>query len=103
MSRKARVYVDACEAGYLEELEKGTSYRFSYVDGYSGAPVSLTMPISQQVYEFNSFPAFFDGLLPEGVMLEALLKRAKVNRDDLFSQLIIVGQDLSGWVTVEAA
>ncbi len=33
---------------------------------YHGAPVSLTMPLANKIYEFNVFPPFFEGLLPEG-------------------------------------
>ena len=46
---------------------------------------------------------FFEGLLPEGIMLEGLLRYAKIDKNDYFSQLIQVGHDLVGNVTVEAA
>ena len=35
-------------------------------------------------------------------MLEGLLRHAKIDRNDLFSQLIRVGHDMVGNVTVEA-
>jgi len=59
------------------------------------------MPLSKQVYDYDRFPPFFEGLLPEGVMLEGLLRNAKIDRDDYFSQLVAVGQDMVGNVTVE--
>jgi serine/threonine-protein kinase HipA len=54
------------------------------------------------MYEFKTFPPFFDGLLPEGAQLEGLLRLKKLDRSDYFGQLISVGQDLVGAVTVEA-
>nr|WP_272913373.1 HipA N-terminal domain-containing protein [Criblamydia sequanensis] len=64
--------------------------------------ISLEMPTTKQVYEYDKFPPFFEGLLPEGMMLEGLLRHAKLDRDDLIGQLITVGKDLVGNVTVEA-
>ncbi|RYW70038.1 toxin HipA, partial [Legionella pneumophila] len=40
-------------------------------------------------------------LLPEGIMLEALLRKYKIDKNDYFGQLIIVGQDVVGAVTIE--
>ncbi|HHT0594556.1 TPA: HipA N-terminal domain-containing protein [Legionella anisa] len=98
--RKAYVSVNGIKAGILEELQGGT-YQFTYFDDYQGAPVSLTMPLKNKVYDFDVFPHFFEGLLPEGIMLEALLRKYKIDRNDYFGQLILVGQDVVGAVTIE--
>lgn len=98
--RKVRVLVQDHEAGILEELAQG-KYQFRYHQDYHGAPVSLTMPLSKQQYEFVSFPPFFEGLLPEGMMLEALLRKYKLDKNDYFGQLIQVGHDLVGAVSIE--
>ncbi len=58
------------------------------------------MPLTQKKYEYSQFPPFFDGLLPEGFMLNALLKQAKLDIDDCLGQLIRVGSDLVGNVMV---
>jgi len=99
--RSAKIFVNGFEAGILTELNFGKKYRFEYFNGYSGTPVSLTMQLNQLVYEFDSFPPFFDGLLPEGYQLDGLLKFGKIDRNDLFSQLVTVGDDLVGNVTVK--
>lgn len=99
--RKARVFVNTISAGILEETDKGKSYRFVYDEAYRGDPVSLTMPVEQKEILFSSFPPFFDGLLPEGIMLEGMLKQNKIDRNDYFSQLMAVGGDMVGAVTVE--
>ena len=100
--RKAKVFADGQLAGELQELERMKQYRFIYVNDYQGPSISLTMPTSQTVYDFDRFPPFFEGLLPEGLMLEGLLRYAKIDKNDYMSQLIQVGHDLVGNVTVEA-
>lgn len=99
--RKAKVFVKGVGAGTLTELKQGKEYVFEYTDGYDGPEVSRTMPKNTKVYRFNRFPPFFDGLLPEGIQLEGLLKIRKIDRNDCFSQLIAVGEDMVGVVTVK--
>ncbi len=99
--RKAQVSMYGIPAGVLTELEFKRRYRFEYHEGYVGEPISLRLPTRTRSYEFDSFPPFFDGLLPEGFLLEALLRREKIDRDDHFGQLVAVGMDLVGAVTVE--
>jgi serine/threonine-protein kinase HipA len=98
--RKADIFMHGAKAGVLEEIEPGALYRFSYCTDYTGPPVSLTLPVIATPYEFNDFPPFLEGLLPEGYNLEALLRARKIDRNDLFSQLIAVGADLVGALTV---
>lgn len=99
--RMAEVFVHNQLAGWLEEIEKKKKYRFRYKEDYTGPAVSLTMPTSQKTYDFETFPSFFEGLLPEGNQLEGLLKQAKLDRNDYFGQLIAVGEDMVGAVTVK--
>ena len=97
--RQADIYVDAQFAGILTEEDRA-HYYFEYDADYQGAPVSLSMPIMQRKYEYTQFPFFFDGLLPEGMMLTMLLKQGKLDSKDYLGQLIMVGGDLVGNVTV---
>jgi len=99
--RKAKVFVNGTEAGILSEIKQGTEYVFEYLDGYNGLEVSRTMLLNQKKYSFDKFPPFFEGLLPEGFQLEGLLKIKKIDKNDFFSQLIAVGEDLIGVVTVK--
>lgn len=97
--RKALVKVQGVVAAVLEENAAG--YILTYEGGYQGGPVSLTMPVRVEPYQFDTFPPFFDGLLPEGWQLDALLRTMKLDRRDFMGQLLSVGADTVGDVTVE--
>lgn len=97
--RQAEIYVDGQFAGLLTEWNHA-HYVFEYDPDYQGLPVSLTMPLTQRQYDYAQFPPFFDGLLPEGIMLTMLLKYGKLDTHDYLGQLIRVGEDLVGNVTV---
>ena len=99
--KSAHIFQKDQLAGMLEARDDG-SYRFTYEPGYRGEPVSLTMPTNQPVWEFPRFPAPFEGLLPEGVQLDALLRIRKLDQHDLFGQLLTVGNDVVGSLRIEA-
>lgn len=97
-SRIAYINVHGKFAAIL--VQEGDQYVLKYNPSYAGPPISLTLPVIETAYTFHTFPAFFEGLLPEGPQLEALLKRGKLDRHDYLGQLIKIGQDLVGAVTV---
>lgn len=97
--KKAEVYQLGQLAGWLEQTGSN-AWLFQYAPGYSSAPVSLSMPVSDEPYEFpDEFPPAFEGLLPEGVQLDALLRVAKLDAKDYFGQLMAVGGDVVGSLT----
>ena len=101
IERCAEVFQQNQLAGYLEELPAG-AWQFTYLPGYDGLAISLTLPTRSKCYRFDTFPAVFDGLLPEGPQLEALLRKHKIDRNDYFRQLLMVGEDMVGSLTVRA-
>ena len=98
--RKAEIYQQGRLAGILEELDQNR-YRLLYASGYRGEPISLALPIREAAYEFDKFPPILEGLLPEGPQLEAMLRQYKIDKKDMFKQLVIVGQDVVGSLTVK--
>lgn len=100
--REALVMIHGIEAAVFLEKEPRGNFELTYLPQYQGPPISLRLPLREKPYQFEQFPPFFDGLLPEGAQLEALLREAKIDRDDHFSQLLKVGRDMVGAVTVKA-
>lgn len=100
--RKLRVFCHGKACGVLDEMMPHNRYSFTYDADYNGPPISLTMPVHQNSFTYDCFPPFFDGLLPEGLQLEGLVRHNKLAYDDYMSQLEIVGSDLIGAVTVHS-
>ncbi|KVV16428.1 HipA N-terminal domain-containing protein [Flavobacterium sp. TAB 87] len=98
--RKAIVFVHGKRAGILTEIASN-EYHFEYDENYEGEVVSLTMPVSHKKYCYKSLSPFFEGLLPEGTMLEGFLRVSKIDKNDCFSQLVTKGNNLVGTVTVK--
>lgn len=98
--RTAQINQHGIPAGLLEELPD-SQWRVSYFHDYSGPPLSLTLPVEIQHKIYASFPPVFEGLLPEGIQLEAVLKQHKIDRHDFFSLLMVVGGDLVGSLTFQ--
>ncbi|MBU0559281.1 MAG: HipA N-terminal domain-containing protein [Bacteroidetes bacterium] len=99
--RRALVFNHGIPAGNLIEIQQNSKYLFEYFTEYNGDSISLTMPKAELKFEYDLFPPFFEGLLPEGFMLDGILSSAKIDKNDLFSLLVFVGSDLVGSVTVE--
>ena len=97
--RKAKIFFDSRPAGIL--TEDNGHWIFEYSPDYKGPSISRSMPREKGKFEFEEFPPFFEGLLPEGVNLEAFLRRTKLDHRDYFGQLLAAGRDLAGAVTAE--
>lgn len=95
---KLLVFVGGTFAGNLERLEAG--FRFQYNPDYQGPPVFLNLPLRVGSKFWDAFPPGFDGLLPEGVLLEQLLVAGKLDRTDKWGQLKAVGRDVTGFLTL---
>ena len=103
--RIANVYVRDHFSGQLSETDSG--YRFVYDSDYlklSGAKaVSLTLPLTEEPYESPVLFSFFDGLIPEGWLLQAVTRNWKIEATDRFGVLLVACNDCIGAVRIEEA
>lgn len=100
--RIAYVYVRNIFAGILSETDFG--YSFVYDDEYlkkHSSPVSLTLPLREEEYVSKTLFSFFDGLIPEGWLLNIVSKNWKLNQDDRFGLLLVACKDPIGNVSVK--
>lgn len=97
---KLRIYVGDRLAGHFFMRRESTGYAFEYLAEYDGPPVFLGWDVRQRQRAWDEFPPAFDGLLPEGVLLAQLLAKHKLDKSDKWGQLIAVGRDLTGFVSV---
>ena len=102
--RRAEIFYKDIPAGMLEENEDG--YRFVYFHEYLNRqdvePVSLTLPLSEQPYCSKVLFPFFDGLIPEGWLLDVAVRNTDVSMLDRMGLLLLCCRDCIGAVSVIA-
>lgn len=99
--RKANVYVQDIYAGVISETEDGYSFQYDedYVES-NGPSVSLTLPLQDAPFSSNVLFSFFDGLIPEGWLLDVVVRNWKLNPNDRFGLLIAACRDCIGDVSI---
>lgn len=101
--RKAIIKMDTQIAGWLTQDENG--YHFEYDSAYlsqtNAKPISLTLPLQEKVFTSNMLFPFFDGLIPEGWLLDIVEKNWKLNPRDRMGLLLACCKDCIGAVSVE--
>lgn len=103
--RKAYVYVRDTYAGVLSETDSG--YTFSYDRAYmlraDATAVSLTLPLREETYSSSTLFSFFDGLIPEGWLLNVISRNWKLLPTDRFGLLLKACKDPIGNVSIMEA
>ncbi|MBO0939150.1 HipA N-terminal domain-containing protein [Fibrella sp. HMF5335] len=102
MSRQADVWVDDRKAGLLAETDEGYTFQYDpvYLDNVDSLPVSLTMPLREQLYQSAVLFPFFDGLIPEGWLLQIAEDNWKLAAKDRFGLLLACCRDCIGNVSI---
>ena len=100
--RKAVIKMYNKTAGHLIENEEG--YQFSYTMDYlkqsDAQAISLTFPLQNEPFLSNILFPFFDGLIPEGWLLDIAEKNWKINQRDRMGLLLLCCEDCIGAVSV---
>jgi len=102
MARQAKIYFQDQLAGTLIEGDNGYSFYYEkeYLKTTNPKAISLTLPLSENPYHSKVLFPFFDGLIPEGWLLEIGEKHWKLNPRDRFELLINLCRDTIGAVSV---
>lgn len=102
-SASTAVFYGDKRAGTLRRLESGYEfvYSASYLTDPEALPISLTMPLEVKRYESATLFPFFEGLIPEGWLLDLTTTALKIDKDDKFGLLLHTGKDTIGAVTVK--
>lgn len=99
--RQCKVFVNGAEAGILSE-ENRQSFSFHYIDGYSGRPVCLAMPVRDKIYKSDHLFPFFFNMLSEGANRKLQSRLLHIDEDDDFGILLATAQtDTIGAVTIK--
>ena len=86
---------------------KGNDYRdacFCYAESYlisgSGRPISISLPLTDEVYSAEKTRCFFEGLLPEGFSRRAVANWIKTDEDDYVTILSVLGRECLGAIKI---
>ena len=101
--RNANIYYKEVLAGKLRETNEG-EYVFEYDDQYIKSHpdefITFTMPVSNKPYIDKRLFPFFEGLIPEGWLLDIASKSWKINSNDRMGLLLACCQNCIGAVSV---
>ena len=99
---KGIVYYNDKRVGVIAQTDEG--YRFQYDSDYASEakskPVSQTLPLRPDAYISKTIFPFFDGLIPEGWLLDVAVETWKINPKDRMTLLLTVCRDCIGAVKV---
>ena len=73
-----------------------------YLKSKTPEPVSLSLPLREKPYISKTMIPFFDGLIPEGWLLDIAVRNWKVNEKDRMGLLLATCRDCIGAVHVES-
>lgn len=101
--RQGNVYYKEHYAGTITETDEGDyvfQYDATYVKSHPTKFISFTMPVRNEAYVDNKLFPFFEGLIPEGWLLDIATKNWKINRNDRMGLLLACCQNCIGAVSV---
>ena len=100
--RQANIYYCDQLAGVLTEDENGYTFQYdtSYLSAEHPNAISLTMPLTNEPYHSMVLFPLFDGLIPEGWLLDIAEKSWKINRRDRMSLLLACCKDCIGAISI---
>ena len=101
--RRGKVFYKEFMAGVITETHEGEfvfQYDLKYVKAHPSEFITFTMPVSVNPCRGNSLFPFFDGLIPEGWLLDIAVTNWKINRNDRMGLLLACCQNCIGAVSV---
>ena len=100
--RKGTVYIQNRRAGSIFETDEGYafSYDTDYLQNKKALSASLTLPLRAEEYRSSILFPFFDGLIPEGWLLEVVSRNWKIDPADRFGLLLTACRDCIGDVSI---
>ena len=100
--RRAKVLFQEKIAGILSEDEHGFHFQYEelYLEDEKSLAISLTLPLTNTPYESKMLFPFFDGLIPEGWLLNIAQKNWKISPRDRMGILLKTCTDCIGAISI---
>ena len=102
--RQGEIWVNNQLAGVLTEDDNGYHFKYQqeYLEQEKALPVSLTLPLQKDPFHSENLFPFFDGLIPEGWLLDIAHKNWKLNPRDRMGLLLATCKDCIGNISVHS-
>ena len=100
--KQAGIYIQDVFCGILTEDEEGFHFIYDtdYLNRSDAKALSPTMPLTGQSYEKEMMFPVFDGIIPEGWLLDIASKSWKIDPRDRMSLLMACCKDCIGDISV---
>jgi len=101
--RQGKVYYKDHLAGIITETSEGDyvfQYDKKYLKEHASEFITFTMPVVDEPYTNQRLFPFFEGLIPEGWLLDIASKSWKIKKDDRMGLLLACCQNCIGAVSV---
>lgn len=100
--KQGEVYFKNIRAGIITEDDRGFTFKYypDYLTYDEAQPISLTLPLTPLTYRDKVLFPFFDGLIPEGWLLDVASQNWKIDPRDRMSLLLSCCRDCIGAVSV---
>lgn len=102
--KQGKVFYNEHLAGIITETDDGEywfEYDLSYIEQFPSQAISFSFPVSKKVFKDQRLFPFFDGLIPEGWLLDIASESWKINKNDRMGLLLACCQNCIGAVSVE--
>ncbi|MDG1803480.1 HipA N-terminal domain-containing protein [Flavicella sp.] len=101
--RQAQILYGDINAGILTETDHGEytfEYNQNYIENYPKQFISFSFPVTATIYKEKRLFPFFEGLIPEGWLLDIATKNWKINSNDRMGLLLACCNNCIGAVSV---
>ncbi|MDE5875862.1 MAG: HipA N-terminal domain-containing protein [Muribaculaceae bacterium] len=100
--KRAKVFINFIFAGILTEDDRGYEFRYDsdFLKSDKSEAVSITLPLTEKPYRDKVLFPFFDGLIPEGWLLDIAEQSWKISTRDRFSLLLACCKDCIGNISI---
>lgn len=102
--RQGQVYYKEKLAGLLTETDDGEyifAYDAAYVTSDPAHFLTFTMPVTTTPYKDKRLFPFFEGLIPEGWLLDIATATWRINPNDRMGLLLVCCRNCIGAVSIE--
>jgi len=101
--RQGEVYYNEHLAGIITETNEGEyvfQYDKKYIEEHPEDFITFTMPVTGKQYTEKRLFSFFEGLIPEGWLLDIASESWRINKNDRMGLLLACCRNCIGAVSV---